>query len=222
VRFAALVRGPSPVLPRGSLWIIPIWYVVVAGLIEYFGRFPRWYSLVALAGLAAALVIQLAVLATMRSNAFVADADGIILGLRGGARRRLGRRRRQNLALPWAQIERLGVIPRHYGARLDIVLGPAAPLQRRPGRAVAATLTLVTLLLPVCCLFRAPGLVTPRASGPDYRLRLCDVSAGPLRSVLAAMAGPAGVPVTLAARRRPFAGHRGQIPAAARPATLGR
>ena len=218
-RFTALVRGPSPVLPRGFVWIIPVWYAVIAALIYHFGRLPRWYLLVALAGLGLALVIHLTVLVTLRSNAFVADSGGITLGLRAGARRR-GRRRRQNADLPWTKIEQVSVAGRHYGARLDIVLGPSAPL-RRTSAARRAAATAVTVLLPVCCLVRAPGLLAPRRSGPDYRVRLCDVDPERLRSALTALADPAGVQVTLAGRWRPRG--RGRVtPVPAAPAALSR
>jgi hypothetical protein len=182
--------------------MIPIWYAVIAGLIYYLGRLPRWYTLIALAGLALVLLVHLIVLVTLRSNAFVADADGITLGLRGGARRRGIRRRRRNTFLPWTHIEKVSVARRRGGARLDIVARPAVPLHW-PNPIWQAAATVATLALPLCCLVRAPGLLAPRRHAPDYRIRLCDADAGPLCSALTELAAPAGVQVTLTRRWRP-------------------
>ena len=33
-RYTALVRGSSAIFPRGFLWLIPVWYVVIAAVIK--------------------------------------------------------------------------------------------------------------------------------------------------------------------------------------------
>ena len=43
-RYTALVRGSSAIFPRGFLWLIPIWYVVIAAAIKFKDRAPLWYE----------------------------------------------------------------------------------------------------------------------------------------------------------------------------------
>jgi hypothetical protein len=217
-RYILLVRGPSPVFPRGCLWAIPLWYAVIAALVYFSGRLPTWYAPIALGALAVAALTVLAVLGTMRNNAFAADENGITLGLRGGAMRRLGRRRRQHRHLPWTEIQQVSISPRRYGARLEVALSPAAGIEHfrkaLPGR-VAATVLL--LILPLTYVFRAPGLLAPRDDPPRYRFSLCDVAAGDLTDALAALAAPADVAITLTSRWR-----RGAAAPPAPPALPGR
>jgi hypothetical protein len=185
-RYAALVRGPSAIFPRGYLWLIPVWFVVIAVLLEVKGKPPSWYTPYALAALMLAMITLIAVLLTMRSNAFVADDSGIWLGLRAGARRRFGPRRRRHRYLPWAEVQQIRIAGRPYGARLDIVAS-VADRGNVIGRVVAAGLTLV---LPVSCLLRSPGLLRPRSNPPRYRIPLYDVTPEELRLALAPLAPP--------------------------------
>jgi len=201
-RLTALVRGPSPVVPRDFLWVVPLWYGCAAVAISLFGRLPSWYLPAALGTLLLAALVQLTVLLTMRDNAFAADANGITLGLRGGARRRLGRRRRQ-LFLPWGQIRELYVARRHYGTRLVIIMNPDAPAARPPNLAASIVATAVALVLPVAYLVRCPGLLRARRDPPRYSVPLQEIGVQPLHGALAELAGPAGVPVLLAPRRVP-------------------
>ena len=73
----------------------------------------------------------------MRSNAFVADDSGVWLGLRGGARRRFSRRRRENAYLPWTDVWQVRIATRFYGARLDIVLPAGSIGQPAPHQAAS-------------------------------------------------------------------------------------
>jgi hypothetical protein len=216
-RYIALVRGPSPLFPRGSLWTIPVWYAVIAALVFFRGRLPSWYVPIAMGALLAAALTLLAVLTAMRSNAFAVDDGGITLGLRGGAQRRLGRRRRQNRHLPWAQMQELTITPRLYGARLDIALSPAGHAAHHrsalPLRIAAAALLLI---LPLTYMFRAPGLLFPGADPPRYRIPLSEADADEVAAALTALAAPAGVAVIRAGGRRPPASGRIQ-PATAAP-----
>jgi hypothetical protein len=200
-RYAALVKGPSAIFPRGFLWLIPVWYAAVAVLLEKKGKTPSWYGPAALAGLFIAATTLLAVLATMRNNAFVADETGIWLGLRAGATRRLGRRRRAIKQLPWSEVRQLRVIPRYYGARLDVLLGSAAPAVRWPGVLRRIALACLLLILPVSYLFRSPGLLSARTDPHHYRIPLYDVGTAQLRLALAPLATP-GVPIVLVPRWR--------------------
>jgi len=189
-RYAALVRGSSAIFPRGYLWLIPVWYAAIAVLFEVKGKPPSWYAACALAAMLLAAITLAAVLATVRSNAFVADGSGVWLGLRGGARRRFGRRRRETTYLPWTDVWQIRIASRPYGARLDIVLSATA-IADRPNviwQIVAAGLTVI---LPVSYLFRSPGLLRPRRDPPRYRIPLYDVNPEELRRALAPLAPPA-------------------------------
>lgn len=186
-RFAALVRGSSAIFPHGYLWLIPVWYGIVAAAMEIKGHMPSWYCDFALAALLLATFTLVAVLSTLRSNAFLADDSGIWLGLRAGARRR-GRRRRQNRLLPWPEVARIRIAARRYGARLEIFLPDDADTGRgRPvWRVIAAVLTLA---IPLAYLFRMPGILRPR-SRLRYRVPLYDVTPEQLRLALAPMVPP--------------------------------
>jgi len=188
-RYAALVRGPSVIFPRGYLWLIPVWYAALAALMEFKGQPPSWYGPIAVGALLLAAFTLLTVLSTVRNNAFLAEEDGIWLGLRGGARRRFARRRRDCRQLPWPELQQLKIARRHYGARLDVVLLPGcAPNQGRiVWRAVAA---LLTLLVPAVYLFRSPGLLRPGAHSLRYRIPLYDVTPEQLRLALEPLAPP--------------------------------
>jgi hypothetical protein len=136
----------------------------------------------------------LCVLATTRNNAFVADESGIWLGLRAGATRRLGRKRRDLRHLPWPQIEQVQIFPRSYGARMDVILNAAAPITRWPGalRKIAAAGLL--LIIPISYTGRTPGLLSPRSGPPGYRIPLYDVTVAELRLALGRLA-PAAMPI---------------------------
>jgi hypothetical protein len=193
-RYAALVKGPSVLFPRGFLWLIPVWYTGIALALYLRAKTPAWYGDAAQAGLALAALTLLCVLATMRNNAFVADATGIWLGLRAGATRRLGRRRRTLRQLPWQQIEQVQILPRSYGARLDVILNEAAPIVGWP-RALARLATAgLLLIIPISYVGRTPGLLSPRSEPPGYRIPLYDVTVAELRLALAQLA-PAAMPV---------------------------
>jgi len=202
-RYTALVRGSSAVFPRGYLWLIPVWYVVIAAAIKVKGRAPTWYEPIALGALLLAALTLLAVLSTLRNNAFLADDSGIWLGLRGGARRRFSRRRRQNRHLPWPEVRQIRIVYRRYGARLDVFV-PAAPVSR--GRAIwrvtATSLAAgLTVLIPLAYLFRSPGIVRPRRDPLRYRIPLYDVSPEELQLALVPLVPP-NLPIAVRPRWR--------------------
>jgi hypothetical protein len=192
-RYTALVKGSSAVFPRGFLWLIPVWYAAIALVLKLKVKPPSWgtwYAPYAFGVTVLATLTLITVLSTMRNNAFVADESGILLGLRGAARRRFSRRRRQTTHLPWPEIQELKIASRPYGARVDIVLhrDSIADSHNLIWQAVA---TVVTLLIPIAYLFRSPGLIRPRSYNPPrYRIQLYDVSAEQLRLGLAPLAPP--------------------------------
>ena len=209
-RYTALVRGSSAIFPRGFLWLIPIWYVAIAAAIKFKDRAPlwyepmRWYEPIALGALLLAALTLLVVLSTIRNNAFLVDDSGIWLGLRGGARRRFGPRRRRNRHLPWAEIQQIRIVYRRYGARVDVYL-PAVPASGR-GRAfwrVTATSLAagLTVLIPLAYLFRSPGIVRPRRDPLRYRIPLYDVSPEELQLALVPLVPP-NLPIAVRPRWR--------------------
>jgi len=193
-RYAALVRGPSVLFPRGFLWLIPAWYAAITLVLEFKGKTPVWYGDAAIGGLGLAALTLLCVLATMRNNAFVVDQAGIWLGLRAGATRRLGRKRRELRQLPWPQIEQVQIFPRSYGARVDVILNAAAPITRWPGALGKIVTSGLLLIIPISYVGRTPGLLSPRSGPPGYRIPLYDVTAAELRLALGRLA-PAAMPI---------------------------
>jgi hypothetical protein len=209
-RYAALVRGSSAIFPRGFLWLIPIWYVAIAAAIKFKDRAPlwyepmRWYEPIALGALLLAALTLIVVLSTIRNNAFLLDDSGIWLGLRGGARRRFGPRRRRNRHLPWPEVQRIRIVFRRYGARIDVFL-PAAPPSSR-GRAIwrvtATSLAAgLTVLIPLAYLFRSPAILRPRRDPHRYRIPLYDVTPEELRLALVPMVPP-NLPIAVRPRWR--------------------
>jgi hypothetical protein len=189
-RYAALVRGPSAIFPRGYLWLIPVWYVTLAALAASKDKLPSWstwYGPYAVGATLVAACTLVVVLSTVRNNAFLADENGIWLGLRGGARRRFGRRRRDVRYLSWPEMDELKIARRHYGARLDILLAAGTPADPWGDvrRLIAAV---VTLIIPPAYLFRSPGIVHPRSH--RYRIALYDVRPEELRLALLPLAPP--------------------------------
>jgi hypothetical protein len=200
--FAALVRGPSSTFPRGYPWLIPIWLAGLIVVLGYgwhreVGPLAWWYCGLALAGLAVATITLVAVLTTVRHLAFRADGNGIRLGVRTARKRP---RQRQAL-LWWADVQQLSIAPRYYGSMLEITLGPAARIVRR--RSLGRQLLLLggMLLLPVGLGRGAPRLTEPRSSGPQYRVRICDVPPEELGLALAPLA-LADVDIVVMSRRR--------------------
>jgi hypothetical protein len=209
-RYTALVRGSSAIFPRGYLWLIPVWFAVIAAAIKVKGRAPLWYEPmvwyepIALGALLLAALTLVTVLSTIRNNAFLVEDSGIWLGLRGGARRRFGPRRRRNRHLPWSEVQRLRIIFRRYGARIDIFL-PAPPPSSR-GRAIwrvtATSLAAgLTVLIPLAYLFRSPAILRPRRNPHRYRIPLYDVSPEELRLALVPLVPP-NLPIAVRPRWR--------------------
>jgi hypothetical protein len=199
-RYTALVRGSSAIFPRGYLWLIPVWYVVIAALVEFKGQPPSWYAPYALGALLLGALILLVVLSTVRNNAFLIDDSGIWLGLRGGARRRFGPRRRRNRHLPWAEIHGIRIVHRRYGARVDVFL-PAGSNGGRGHVIWRFTAAGLTLLIPPAYLFRQPGILRPGSDPLRYRIPLYDVTPEELRLALVPLAPPT-VPVAVRPRWR--------------------
>ena len=209
-RYTGLVRGSSAIFPRGFLWLIPIWYVVIAAAIKFKDRAPlwyepmRWYEPIALGALLLAALTLLVVLSTIRNNAFLAEDSGIWLGLRGGARRRFGPRRRRHRHLPWSEVQRLRIVYRRYGARIDVFLALPAPTSwgRSLWQVTATSLAAgLTVIIPLTYLFRSPAILRPRRDPHRYRIPLYDVSPEELRLALVPFVPP-NLPIAVQPRWR--------------------
>jgi hypothetical protein len=215
--FTALVRGPSAKLPRGYLWLIPIWLVVIVAVLRYawirvLGPIEWWYCAQALAGLAFAALVMLAVLVTVRHVAFRADSNGIRLGVRTNRKRP----KRRQAYLWWADVQQVAILPRHYGSKLEITLGPHAHIQPHRSAPMQILLWLGMLIMPVGLGRGTPRLTEPRSSAPHYKVRICDVTPREMAVALAPLA-PAGVDIAMMTRRHHQLLSR-RLPAAAQPA----
>jgi hypothetical protein len=184
-RYSGLVTGPAAMFPRGYLLLIPVWYAVAAGLLIVKGRLPLWYTAIVMGALLLAMLILAGVLATMRQKAFFVDRNGVWLGI---VPRRI-RSRRRRVLVPWSQIGQLRIARRYYGARLEVVLGPAASIIHRHRLASGIFFAGVTVIIPPRWIGRPPALLSARAKPARYVVPLYD-TADALGSALAAIAPP--------------------------------
>jgi hypothetical protein len=190
-----LVRGPASRYPRGFLWLIPAWFIIVGAVVMALvshanGRMPLWLGLPEIGGLALAAITMFCVLATVRQYAFRADTHGIVLGV---ATRRKRPKLRQ-VYLPWPDIAQVRLVRRRYGVLLEISLAPSAPVAHRQGLGRQALVLLGALVMPFGFGRGTPALTMPRSNPPRYRVKICDVSPADLKHALAAVQ-PAGPPV---------------------------
>ena len=70
---SAQVSGPSTILPRGYLWIAPVWYLIVLAALWLIHWPPAWFRLSAAGGLLIATGTFVVVLSTISIRAFAAD-----------------------------------------------------------------------------------------------------------------------------------------------------
>ncbi|MGI9008057.1 MAG: hypothetical protein ACR2FU_18000 [Streptosporangiaceae bacterium] len=196
---SAPVIGPSAILPRGYLWMAPIWYLGVVAALAV-SPWPIWLRLTAVVGLLAAVVVFVIALSSITTHAFLADDEGVRLGLPASSRRR-GRRRRDVRYLPWRQIEGVRLAPRAYGTRVELILGPNASLALRGFKHNPASRLIrwLLLLIPFWYLLRPTALISPLDGPPRYRVNLRGVSVDDLRSRLRAVA-PSDVAVAVLVR----------------------
>jgi hypothetical protein len=191
--YTFLVRGPSSTFPRGYAWLIPAWYVILSGGVvlaarRLSGTLTLWLLATEVGGLLIAAVVAWCALVTARHRAFYADRDGIWLGVST----RKKRPKQRQVHVGWAEIEQLRVVPRRYGALVEIRLGPAAHIVLRPGLARQAVRLMGSLIMPFGYGRGRPALTSPRSDPPRYLIKLCDVTATELRQALAGLMPPGG------------------------------
>jgi hypothetical protein len=214
--YTFLVRGPSSRFPRGYIWLIPVWFVVL-GLAVVFaghkisGRIPLWLGCTEIGSMLLAGLILVGVLCTHRRHAFRVSSHGIWLGVRTTRKRP----RLRQVHLAWTDIAQMRMRARHYGVLLEITLRPAARIVHRPGVARQALLLLGSLVMPVGFGRGRPALTAAREDPPRYLVKICEITPAELRMVLAT-SKPATMPlpvktvkftrrVTIPAPRRPAA-----------------
>jgi hypothetical protein len=181
-----LVRGPASRYPRGYVWLLPAWLALAACAVVIVGdhasgQIPLWLAISEIGGLLVACATVMCVLLTVRRRAFRADKHGIWLGVRTERKRP----KLRQIYLPWPEIAQLRVVPRHYGAQLEITLGPSARIVHRPGLARRALRLLGSLIMPVGFGRGRPALTAPRTDPPRYLVKICDLNAKELGRALA-------------------------------------
>jgi hypothetical protein len=189
--YTFLVRGPASRLPRGYIWLIPVWFAIAGALVLYAGhriggRVPLWLWATELTCLLLACLTLICVLATVRRYAFRVSGNGIWLGCR--TKRKRPRLRQVHIA--WTDVATIRMAATGYGALLEIALTPAARLMQRPGPGRQLLLLLGVLVMPFGFGRGRPGLTAARRDPPRYLVKVCDVTPAQLRQVLAAVKPP--------------------------------
>jgi hypothetical protein len=199
-----LVRGPASRYPRGFLWLIPAWFIILSAVViavvrHASGQTPLWLGLPEIGGLALAATTMFCVLATVRHYAFRADSHGIVLGIPPSRKQP----KLRQVYVPWPDIAQMRMVRHHYGVLLEISLGPSAPIAYRRGLGEQALTLLGALVMPFGFGRGTPALTMPRSNPPRYRVKICDVSPAELREALAAVQ-PAGTPVRVLMKKEAF------------------
>lgn len=196
------VIGPSAILPRGYLWVTPIWYLVLAAVLALSPWPPVWFRLTAAAGLLGAMIVFILVVNSITTHAFAMNDEGIDLGLPSFSRRR-GRRRRDVRHLPWRQIERIRMAQRPYGARVEVILSQDASLALRGYRHGPARRAVrwILLLIPFWYMLRPTALTSPLDGPSRYQANVRGITVDELRQRLRAFAPP-DVAIAILVRKR--------------------
>jgi len=190
--YTFLVRGSGSKLPRGYIWLIPVWFTGLGFLVllaghELSGRMPLWLSATELGAMALAGLTVVCVVSTVRRHALRVSSHGIWLGCRTSRKRP----RLRQVHIAWTDVAQIRMARTFYGTLMEIGLGPAARFARRPGPARRVLLLLLMLVMPVGFGRGRPGLTAPRGKLPRYLVKVCDVTPAELREVLAAVKPPA-------------------------------
>jgi len=189
--YTFLVRGPSSRLPRGYMWLIPVWFAIVGVLVLYAGhriggQIPPWLAATELGGLLLACLTVICALATVRRHAFRVSANGIWLGCRTSR----SRPRLRQVHVAWTDVAQMRMAATGYGVLLEIGLTPAARIMQRPSLGQQVLLLLGVLVMPVGFGRGRPGLTAPRKDPPCYMVKVCDVTPPQLRHVLGTVKPP--------------------------------
>jgi hypothetical protein len=189
--YVFLVRGPSSKLPRGYVWLIPVWFAVLGLLVllagrKISGRMPLWLAATELGCMVLAGLTLVCVLATVRRHAFRVSSHGIWLGCRTTRKRP----RLRQVHLAWSDIAQIRMAATFYGTLVEIGMRPAASIVPRPGLGKQALLLLGMLLMPFGFGRGRPALTAARTDPLRYLVRVCDVRPADLRQVMTAVKPP--------------------------------
>lgn len=199
--YTFLVRGSASKLPRGYIWLIPVWFTALGLLVLLAGRklsgsMPLWLSATELGSMVLAGLTVVCVLSTVRRHAFRVSSHGIWLGCRTTRKRP----RLRQIHIAWADIAQVRMARTFYGTLVEIRLGSGAQIVRRPGPGSHALLLLGVLVLPLGLGRGRPGLTAARADPPRYLVKICDVAPADLREVFTAVKPP---PIAVRVLTRP-------------------
>lgn len=202
--YVFLVRGPSSKLPRGYIWLIPLWFTALGLLIllagrEISGRMPVWLAATELGCMLLAGLTLVCVLSTVRRHALRVSSNGIWLGC--STTRKRPRLRQVHIA--WSEIAQIRMAATFYGTLLEVGLSPAARIGRRPAPWRQFLLLLGVLVMPFGLGRGRPGLTSPRADPPRYLVRICDVPPADVRQVFVTVKPPP-VPVRVLTKPGPL------------------
>jgi hypothetical protein len=189
--YTFLVRGPSSRYPRGYVWVIPIWFALLALIVvlvsrDLGGHLSLWLWACELGGLAVSCVVLLCTLGTLRRHAFRVSAHGIWLGIRTTRKRP----KLRQVYIPWADLAQMRMAPRQYGTLMEITLGPSRRIVPGLNAADQALMWLGSLFMPLWFGRGRPALTAARSDPPRYLVKLCDVTPAEVRRVLAAVMPP--------------------------------
>jgi hypothetical protein len=220
-----LVRGPASRLPRGYLWVLPFWFVVLAAaplLVAHLltSAMPWWLAAGQAGCVLIAGLVVIGTLATVRRHALRIGPTGIFLGV-ATTRKKPGMRQ---VHLPWHHIAQLRLAERRYGMRMMIIVGQGSLGTEQPSRARQALTLMGCLAMPFGVGRGHPAMTTARMEPPRFMIKVCDVTMAEMREVIRAVK-PADVAVLTAVRhvtlRRPTS--HGRLPRLRRspPAPVG-
>jgi hypothetical protein len=168
--YTAIVRGAELAFPRGGRWMFFAYFAIFCVVITLEGRISGLYAVVVLLGAAFSAGTFTLVFSRNGSRKFQADASGITVA---------------EWTLPWSDIAQLRITRMGNGARLEVLLTPAAPVSYRSPLRQAADL--VTMGYHSFFPRRQywPSVRVPRPDPPRYLIPLLHVTPPELASGLA-------------------------------------
>jgi hypothetical protein len=179
--YTAVVRAAELAFPRGGRWMFFVYFAVGYVVLVWAGRISGLFAVLALLACAFAAGTSTWAFSRGGGRKFEADADGITVAER---------------KLSWSDIAQLRITRMRDGARLEVLLTPAAPVSYRGPLRQAADL----LIMGYYPFFRHrrtwPAILAPRPDPPRYVIPLLQVTPAELGSALAQVAPGTPIVVT--------------------------
>ncbi len=185
--YSGYVRTSALAFPRGGVWLFFAWNAgIFLVLILLTGHYAAWADAIVAIVLLGGASVTVWFFSKGGSARFTADATGIRFGGRSADSSR-------RCVLAWDEIQQLRIIPIRFGARLDVLVGPAVPLPYRSGPRQVADLALMFIGIR-----RSPAAVAvPRRDPGRYEIPLVRVTPDELRAALTDIAP--GTPIVVSA-----------------------